>query len=154
MTREELKKVVEEVIGNNDPFWNDPVLDAVNKIISLPEGNSTSIKQLLGDKSEFENPYPNQLLSICSSIIEVCKKINIILDFGNENISDLSLVFDKEFVKKVNKALFCPNCNGRLRYSMPDGATLYCNDCGKQYINNKGQVGEEVVSSYDNNKIL
>ena len=33
MKDEELKKLVEEVIGNNDPFWNIPVYEIVKKII-------------------------------------------------------------------------------------------------------------------------
>jgi hypothetical protein len=32
MSNEELKKIVEEVIGNNDPFWNEPVFEVVKKI--------------------------------------------------------------------------------------------------------------------------
>lgn len=26
-----IKKIVEEVIGNDDPFWNQPVLEVVKK---------------------------------------------------------------------------------------------------------------------------
>lgn len=29
MKDEELKKIVEEVIGNNDPFWNIPVYEII-----------------------------------------------------------------------------------------------------------------------------
>lgn len=48
MKDEELKKLVEEVIGNNDPFWNIPVYETVKKIIDLPDGTET------------ESPYNNE----------------------------------------------------------------------------------------------
>ena len=35
MNNEELKKIVEETIGNNDPYWNEPVFNVVKKIIDL-----------------------------------------------------------------------------------------------------------------------
>lgn len=48
MSNEELKKIVEEVIGNNDPFWNEPVFEVVKKIIEMPNGTESSVSKLLG----------------------------------------------------------------------------------------------------------
>ena len=51
MKDEELKKIIEEVIGKNNPFLNEPVYNIVKKIIDLPEGAETTISKLLGDTS-------------------------------------------------------------------------------------------------------
>ena len=36
MSDEELKKIIEETVGNNDPYWNEPAFNIVKKIIDLP----------------------------------------------------------------------------------------------------------------------
>ena len=33
MSDEELKKIIEETVGNNDPYWNEPAFN----VVVLPE---------------------------------------------------------------------------------------------------------------------
>ena len=46
MSDKELKKIIEETVGNNDPYWNEPAFNIVKKIIDLPENAETSIYKL------------------------------------------------------------------------------------------------------------
>ncbi len=97
MSEEELKKIVEEVIGNNDPFWNQPVLNVVKKIIEMPNGTQSTISELLGAPQG----YPKQILNTARSVVKVCQKINIVLDFGKENAEADELLGTLPFTKMV-----------------------------------------------------
>lgn len=96
-----LKKIVEEVIGNNDPYWNEPVYTVVKKIIELPNESEITIAKLLNydPKEAFVEPLTQGRIS--NLIIEVCKKINI----GLEEISDefIGLAYNVQYKKvKLN----------------------------------------------------
>lgn len=96
-----LKKIVEEVIGNNDPYWNEPVYTVVKKIIELPNESKITIAKLLDydPKEAFVEPLTQGQIS--NLIIEVCKKINI----GLEEISDefIGLAYNVQYKKvKLN----------------------------------------------------
>ena len=79
MTDEELKKLIEEVIGNNDPFWNQPVFIAVKKILNMPFNTQTNIDEILKD-TMFTNLGEKQQEDINQSIYNVCKRLNISLE--------------------------------------------------------------------------
>ena len=98
MKDEELKKIIEEVIGNNDPYWNIPVFEIVKKIIDLPDGTETSITKLLNNP-QFTS---KQLFDIYNSVIEVCKKINITLDFSEHEGEVVGLPYNLPFIIKHN----------------------------------------------------
>lgn len=98
MKDEELKKIIEEVIGNNDPYWNIPVYEIIKKIIDLPEGTETSITKLLNNP-QFTS---KQLFDIYNSVIEVCKKINITLDFSQHEGKVEGLPYNLSFFIKHN----------------------------------------------------
>lgn len=144
MKDEELKKIVEEVIGNNDPFWNIPVYEIVKKIIELPDGTETSITKLLNN-SQFTS---KQLFDIYNCVNRVCKRIDIVLDFSKENAKVDGLLYNLPFV--IRKILHCPNCGERLMRLMPDGLYLSCNKCNKCYNYDNGNVGTEIESPYNN----
>lgn len=96
-----LKKIVEEVIGNNDPYWNEPVYTVVKKIIELPNESEITIAKLLNydPKEAFVEPLTQGQIS--NLIMEVCKKINI----GLEEISDefIGLAYNVQYKKvKLN----------------------------------------------------
>lgn len=146
MKDEELKKLVEEVIGNNDPFWNIPVYEIVKKIIDLPDGTETSITKLLNN-SQFTS---KQLFDINHIVIKVCKKININLDFSKNDGKIGGLPYNLPFVISIRKILYCPNCGERLTRLMPDGLYLSCNKCNKCYNYDNGNVGTETESPYNN----
>lgn len=98
ITDEELKKIVEETIGNNDPLFNDSVFDIVRKIIKLPEGTEITVNQLLGDI------YPrdtNFMFEVDNFVAKVCEKLNIILDKSKHDGQDIGLPFNISFIKKT-----------------------------------------------------
>ncbi len=99
MKDEELKKLVEEVIGNNDPFWNVPVYETVKKIVDLPDGTETSITKLLNN-SQFTS---KQLFDIYTCVNRVCRKLDIVLDFNKENAKVDGLLYNLPFVIKHNQ---------------------------------------------------
>lgn len=150
MSNEELKKIVEEVIGNNDPFWNEPVFEVVKKIIEMPNGTESSVSELLGT-SQYSS---EQLFDIHNSVNEVCKKLNIGIDYSEYKDKIVGLPFNIPFVKKEKKIPVCPNCGERLMFLMPDGQVLSCNKCNKYYKNNNGEAGEETSSPYNRNDVL
>lgn len=151
MKDEELKKIVEEVIGNNDPFWNLPVYNIVKKIIDLPEGTETTISKLLDDTT---NSYNKFMFEINKIVTEVCKKIKIQLDKSNHKNAVVGLPYNIPFVKKTLKVLKCPNCGENLMILMPDGEILSCNSCNKYYMNNNGSVGKETTTPYTRKDVL
>ena len=74
MNDEELKRIVEEVIGNNDPYWNIPVLNVVKKIIDLPDNTETTINDLVDSDNKSNSKFMFEIYKI---VVEVCKRINI-----------------------------------------------------------------------------
>lgn len=87
MTEENLKLIVQEEIGNNDPFWNEPVLEIVHKIIEMPEGTETTISELINYESSGINTGLVQQTDIYNSAISVCSKIGISLEETKEGES-------------------------------------------------------------------
>ena len=98
MKDEELKKIIEQVIGNNDPYWNIPVYEIIKKIIDLPEGTETSITKLLNNP-QFTS---KQLFDINNIVIKVCEKININLDFSKNDGKVRGLPYNLPFIIKHN----------------------------------------------------
>jgi hypothetical protein len=39
-------------------------------------------------------------------------------------------------------------------HTQPDGTTLYCKKCNKDFKNNSGSVGDETTSSYNNPNVM
>ena len=158
MKDEELKKLVEEVIGNNDPYWNIPVYEIVKKIIDLPDGTETSITKL-SSNSQFTS---KQLFDIYTCVNRACRRIDIVLDFSKENAKVAGLLYNLPFMIRKNKKselstkkiLHCPNCGERLVRLMPDGLYLSCNKCNKYYSYDNGNVGKETASPYNRNDVL
>lgn len=85
---------------------------------------------------------------------EVCKKLNIGIDYSEYKDKIVGLPFNIPFVKKEKKIPVCPNCGERLMFLMPDGQVLSCNKCNKYYKNNNGEAGEETSSPYNRNDVL
>ena len=87
MTEKDLNSIVQEEIGNKDPFWNEPVLEVVKKIMTMPEGNETSISELLNDETIAMNVGLEQQMSVYNHVISVCNKIGIGLQESREGES-------------------------------------------------------------------
>ena len=97
MKEEELKNLIKEVIGNDDPFWNIPVYNVVKKIIDLPDNSESSIATLVDDENQKNTKF---MFEIDKCVTEVCKKINIILDKSKCNGQFIGLPFAIPFIKK------------------------------------------------------
>lgn len=97
------------------------------------------------------------------------KKIyNLFKDYPYELSNEEKEIFDKEnpywadFFKdrqktekeNSNNIPTCPNCSRKLTFMMPDGKTLYCDNCKKYYVNNNGVAGEETGSPYTRTDVL
>lgn len=54
----------------------------------------------------------------------------------------------------LENASICPHCKNKLSFMMPDGKTLYCNNCNKYFVNNDGVAGEETGSPYTRKDVL
>ena len=157
MNNEELKKIVEETIGNNDPYWNEPVFNVVKKIIDLPENTESTISELVDSDNKTDSKF---MFEINKSVTEVCEKINITLDKSKHNGQFIGLPFNISFIKKtlsddiINTIPECPNCGEPLTFLMPAGKVLNCNKCNKYFKNNNGKVGEETSSPYTNKDVF
>lgn len=148
ITDQKLKKIVEEVIGNNDPYWNEPVYDIAQKIISLPNGTETTIVKLLNN-SQYTS---EQLFDIYNSVFDVCKRIDINMDSSKWKGKIAGLPYNIPFI--IKRILKCPNCGERLTYLMPSGSHLYCDKCNKYYKNDNGNVGEETENPHTKKDVL
>lgn len=154
MKDEELKKMVQEVIGNSDPYWNNPVYDIVKKIIDLPFETDITIAELI-------NYNPNEVIidpltqgQITNLVEAVCKKNNIKLERTRDKVGGLAYYYSFKKIAMKNETLNkpkCPRCGEILMYLMPDGSHFYCKNCEKNYLNNNGDVGCETTSPYNKN---
>ena len=97
MSDEELKKIIEETVGNNDPYWNEPAFNVVKKIIDLPENAETSIYKLCDNNNKSNSKF---MFKIYDTVIKACKKINITLDYSKYSKQFVGLPFNIRFIKK------------------------------------------------------
>lgn len=85
-----LKKIIEEVIGNNDLCLNTTVYDIVKKIIDLPSGTTTTVAELIkyDPKEKFVDPIKQGKINYF--VKEVCKKIDIKLEKNDDSFGGLA----------------------------------------------------------------
>ena len=74
INNEKIKQIVENVIGDNNPFLNATAYEIVKKIVDLPNGTETTIANLLED-SEFADV--SLQVEINRIVKAVCERINI-----------------------------------------------------------------------------
>lgn len=97
MSDEELKKIIEETIGHNDPYWNQPVFNIVKKIIELPENTETSIFALCDSDNKLHSTF---MFEINDTVTKVCEKLNINLDHSKYKGAIIGLPYCTPFIKK------------------------------------------------------
>ncbi len=151
ITIERLTKLIEKVVGNNEPYWIEPIKKIVLQIIEMEDGEESSISYLLGEDTK--KITPKQLLEIDKLVTKVCLQLQIKLEksYPNNQITDSSYVIS---FKKMDGRLKCPVCNEPLTLLAPSGTTLHCSKCNKYYVNNNGSVGNETSTPYVKNDIL
>ena len=98
MSDEELKKIVEEEVGNNDPFWNQPVFNAVKLLMSLPDGTETTIGRLVSPEQMANTKF---MFGIGKPIKNVCERINIYFDYSKRQGQYIGQPYNIPFVKRT-----------------------------------------------------
>lgn len=90
ITDENLKIIIEEVIGNNDIYLNTQVYDIVKKIIDLPNQTTTTIANLINynPKEKFVEPITQGKIRIL--VDKICKKLNIGLEDNKDKFGVLA----------------------------------------------------------------
>jgi len=109
MSNEELKQIIQGVIGNDDPFWNNQIFVILTKIINLSEGVETTIGQLIDYNPSENNVAPLIQGQIFDIVMNVCKKINMPLEEVN-NEEFIGLAYNYKF-KKVTGSIFTSYVN-------------------------------------------
>ena len=97
----ELKRIIKETIGNDDPYWNKQIFEIMTKVINLSEETESTIAQLINYNSNENNVSLSMQERIYEMIMEICKKININIErINNEELSGLAYYYK---FKKVAK---------------------------------------------------
>lgn len=100
ITNENLKTIIEEVIGNNDLYLNTQVYDIVKRIIDLPNETTTTIADLINYNPKLKFVEPLKQGEINYFVKETCKKLNIELEKNDDSFGGLAYYYQ---FKKVNK---------------------------------------------------
>ncbi len=125
---------------------NQLVKQSLNDLIKKRSGNDpfleTSLKKYFDglDKTDDEKIKFLRTVSYTNTLFDEFTKEII----QSDNPEDLY----NKYIEKYNNTLICPNCGQKLAFMMPDGKTLYCNKCNKNYINENGMVGAETSNPY------
>lgn len=96
---ENLKTIIEEVIGNNDNYLNMAVYNIMKKIIDLPSETTTTIADLINYNPNETFVEPLIQGQIRRLIKETCKKFNIELEENKDGFGGLAYYYQ---FKKVN----------------------------------------------------
>lgn len=96
---ENLKTIIEEVIGNNDSYLNMVVYDIMKKIIDLPSETITTIADLINynPNETFVESFTQGEIRIL--VKETCKKLNVELEENRDGFGGLAYYYQ---FKKVN----------------------------------------------------
>ena len=100
---ENLKTIIEEVVGNNDDYLNMVVYDIMKKIIDLPNETTTTIADLINynPNENFVEPFTQG--QIRCLVEDACKKLNIKLEENEDSFDGLAYYnrFKKVYNDKV-----------------------------------------------------
>lgn len=96
---ENLKTIIEEVIGNNDNYLNMAVYDIMKKIIDLPSETITTIADLINYNPNETFVEPLTQGQIRRLVKETCNKFNIELEENKDGFGGLAYYYQ---FKKVN----------------------------------------------------
>ncbi len=68
--------------------------------------------------------------------------------------SEMIQEFKTHLNNNFKKIPICPYCKNKLSFMMPDGKTLFCDNCNKYFVNNDGVAGKETDSPYTRKDVL
>lgn len=96
---EELRKAVQEIVDNNNPFENEQVLLIIREIVDLPYETETTIAKLINYNPEKNNIDPLTQGEIENLVEEICKKINIKLELKRDCFGGLAYYYSFKKVR-------------------------------------------------------
>ena len=102
MVEEELRKTIEKVVENNDSYCNIPVYNIVKHIIDMPFDEETSISELIKYNPEKDSIDPLLQGEICNLVKDVCKEMNIKLEWLRKKIGGLAYYYKFKKVKEFD----------------------------------------------------
>lgn len=97
MEDNELKRIIEDVVGNKDSFFYTSVFQIVKKIINLPDETQTTIAQLINYDPSQDFVGPLEQGQIANFVEDVCEKINIHLERIRDGFTGLA--YHYKFIK-------------------------------------------------------
>ncbi len=100
---ENLKTIIEEVVGNEDQYLNTTVYDVMKKIIDLPTETTTTIADLINYNPNETFVEPLTQGQIRRLVKETCKKLNIELEENRDGFGGLAYYYQ---FKKVDNNRF------------------------------------------------
>lgn len=100
ISEERLTKIIENVVGGNEPYWIEPVKKIVIKIIEMKDGTENSIGSLLGE--DIHKFTSKQLFDIDKLVSDVCLQLKIKLDKSNYENQIEGLPYNIPF-KKIDE---------------------------------------------------
>lgn len=100
---ENLKTIIEEVVGNNDDYLNVAVYDIMKKIIDLPSETTTTIADLINYNPNETFVEPLTQGQVRRLVEDTCKKLNIELEENEDSFDGLAYYyrFKKVYNDKV-----------------------------------------------------
>lgn len=124
MSDDELKEIIINIIGTDDPFWVEPVFCIVKKFVNFQFKNNDTYIDMLDNKEQYTKKQLNDIYIMTS---KACSQINSKYGFYSRHHSPK-----------------CPHCGTILGFLLPGHKYLYCTNCHKYFVNVEGYVGDEV----------
>lgn len=90
---ENLKTIIEEVVGNNDDYLNVAVYDIMKKIIDLPSETTTTIADLINYNPNETFVEPLTQGQVRRLVKDTCKKLNIELEENEDSFGGLAYYY-------------------------------------------------------------
>ena len=109
---ENLKTIIEEVVGNNDDYLNVAVYDIMKKIIDLPSETTTTIADLINYNPNETFVEPLTQGQVRRLVKDTCKKLNIELEDKVSKLQETLNYFKElwnKFIKFLQDKFFSSN---------------------------------------------
>ena len=144
----ELSDEEKELFDKENPYWADFFKDRIKNENNNPNCIFCGEPTVITFVKDSNGGHEALVCSKCNKY-QYPKELEETINKDINNIIDNSIVSNEKTEKvNLNNIPTCPNCSGKLTFMMPDGKTLYCDNCKKYYVNNNGVAGEETGSPY------
>ena len=141
----QLKKIIEECVGNNDPYWNNPVYEVVKKIINMSDGEESSVGKLLSNINDYGS---TQLFDIDNTVTEVCNKLGIKLDKTKHAGQVSGLPWNISFVIKRMNEQEAKKITLEQMIKENAGSDPFWEECINDFFNNVNKTEDEKIEFF------